>query len=466
MKTSYISIKRPGVKNAIILTSAFLFFLVFSACEELVDINPPRTEIVREDVFSNDAVAISALSGVYVNLFLNAGIASGLTRDNGQASDELISFSGSDEFFGNALTPRNGLVESYWTELYRHIYAVNAIIEGLANSTGVTPKVKDQLEGEAKFIRAFCHFHLVNLWGDVPIVTNTNYRENALANRMSRSEVYQKIVDDLLEAKDLLEEGYSFAGGERARPNKSAASAFLARVYLYLEDWVNAEAESSTVINNSDYGLVMDLNEVFLMNSLESIWQLKSVLNGGINTFDGERFILLAAPTEVALNEDLVSAFEPGDNRRTNWIGSITDGQTFYYPFKYKIKAAGSTPPITEGLAILRLAEQYLIRAEARVQQGNVAGAQNDLNAVRNRAGIGNTPANDGTSLLTAIEQERRIELFSEGSHRWFDLKRTGRADAVLGPLKADWQSTDVFYPIPQSELDKDPNLVPQNPGY
>jgi hypothetical protein len=116
---------------------------------------------------------------------------------------------------------------------------------------------------------------------------------------------------------------------------------------------------------------------------------------------------------------------------------------------------------------VLRLAEQYLIRAEARANQNNIAGAVDDINVIRTRAGL---PAvSQGVSkdqCLLAIEQERRIELFTEWGHRWFDLKRTNRADAVLSTLKSpNWQSADRLYPIPQSELETDVHLN-QNPGY
>ena len=167
------------------------------------------------------------------------------------------------------------------------------------------------------------------------------------------------------------------------------------------------------------------------------------------------------------MRDDLINAFEAGDERSTNWVGRFTDVTgTWYYPFKYKVQDGNQAVPITEALTLLRLAEQFLIRAEARTQQGNFTGAQEDLNMIRNRAGLANTTANDQSSLLMAIEHERRVELFTESNHRWFDLKRTRRADAVLGGIKSNWQPTDVLYPIPQSDFDKNSNLKPQNPGY
>ncbi|MDO5969574.1 RagB/SusD family nutrient uptake outer membrane protein, partial [Flavivirga aquimarina] len=115
---------------------------------------------------------------------------------------------------------------------------------------------------------------------------------------------------------------------------------------------------------------------------------------------------------------------------------------------------------------VFRLAEQYLIRAEARAELGKISEAQSDLNVIRNRAGLGNTTASTKEALRDAILDERQVELFTERGHRWFDLKRRGEAADVLAPLKPSWQDTDVLFPIPESELLLNPNLLPQNDGY
>lgn len=115
---------------------------------------------------------------------------------------------------------------------------------------------------------------------------------------------------------------------------------------------------------------------------------------------------------------------------------------------------------------VLRLAEQYLIRSEARAMQSNFEGALQDINQTRSRAGLTDVDLDNTAELLTAIEKERRIELFSEWGHRWLDLKRLNRADAVLSIFKAsNWNSTDIFYPIPKSDLINNKSLI-QNPGY
>ena len=107
-----------------------------------------------------------------------------------------------------------------------------------------------------------------------------------------------------------------------------------------------------------------------------------------------------------------------------------------------------------------------MIRAEARAHLRNFEGARQDLNRIRNRAGLGNVTVDSLEGLLDAILKERQVELFAERGRRWFDLKRQGKASEVLAPIKSNWQETDVLLPIPGPELEINPNLLPQNPGY
>ena len=113
----------------------------------------------------------------------------------------------------------------------------------------------------------------------------------------------------------------------------------------------------------------------------------------------------------------------------------------------------------------MRLAEQFLIRAEARAKQGDLIGAIEDLNVIRQRAGLSNTTAVTTDQVLSAILQERRLELFTELGHRFLDLKRLELLDSVLG-TKPGWSTNDKLWPLPQAEMDANSFLVPQNPGY
>jgi starch-binding outer membrane protein, SusD/RagB family len=163
----------------------------------------------------------------------------------------------------------------------------------------------------------------------------------------------------------------------------------------------------------------------------------------------------------------IVDAFEPGDLRKDSWVGS--DNGLFYIK-KYKNNDFTSV----EYCVLFRLAEMYLIRAEARAHLNKLKGAEADINAVRNRSNLPSQTVNTKISALKMIEQERKVELFGEYPHRWFDLKRTmgftdiskTRADEVLSVLKGStWQTTDKLFPIKSNDIMLNPNLI-QNPGY
>jgi hypothetical protein len=451
----------------------FVFVLLFtSSCKKFMEIDPPITQLASDNVFASDATAISAMVGTYNKIMSSTGFASGDRRSVtilcGLSSDELDSYSTNSDinsFYRNALTSTNIVNNTaLWNEGFNIIYSSNAILEGLTAATGMSDSIKQELRGEAKFLRAFYDFYLVNLYGAVPLITSTDFHDNSIAYRVPVSLVYDSIIADLKSARILLADDYSYSNGERIRPNSWAATAMLARVYLYLKNWPEAEALSTSVILNSDmYSLVPDLNNVFIKNSDESIWQLMPV-RPEYNTNEGQTFILTEMPEDVALSRNLLDAFESGDNRRTDWVDSIiVSGLVYYFPHKYKIKT-GST--LSEYSMVLRLAEQYLIRAEARAELGDILGSAADINSIRLRAGLNATIAADKNDLLAAVQHERQIELNTEWGHRWLDLKRTGQSDNILQPVKAPgWHSTDTLYPIPQIDLSRDPNLT-QNPGY
>jgi hypothetical protein len=443
--------------------------LPVASCKKFISIEKPITQIERSAIFSNDQAALSALSGLYslmANSFLSV-TDGGMSIYGGLVSDELYPTSPStdyDPFRSNSLIATTGSIYNrFWLPAYQRVYHANSLLEGIAGSTAISEGVKKQIEGEARFVRALHYFYLVNLFGDVPLVVNTDYGENAVKERSAVSRVYEQMVTDLQEAERLLPANYVSAG--RVRPNKWAAAALLARVYLYLKDWANAEAQANMVLGSGVYSLVptASIGNIFQSSSNETIWQL---MKESSNTSEGSSFI--PANTSLipflALTNYVLNSFEAGDLRKQNWTGKNTvNGQDYHYPYKYKVRSSAT---VSENLIVLRLAEVYLIRAEAKAMQNNITGAQDDLNRIRNRAGLGNRTASTANALLTAIEKERQVEFFAEWGHRWLDLKRLGRADAVLGSEKGSvWQSTDALFPIPQTEIEKNPFLR-QNAGY
>jgi len=240
----------------------------------------------------------------------------------------------------------------------------------------------------------------------------------------------------------------------------------LSRFYLYNGDNDSASNAASAVINESGpYTLDSNLDTAFLKNSPSTLWQF-SPQSGGRNTDEGTTYIFMSGPPPFAtVSDGLVAAFETGDLRKIHWLKPVNDGTTtWYHPYKYKEQATTGTT--MECSIILRLSEQYLIRAEARAKQGFLSGAKDDVNVIRNLAGLPSTTALTQQDLLTAILRERRVELFTEGGHRFFDLKRGNLLDSALGTIKPGWNSTDALLPLPESELLLNPNLLPQNPGY
>lgn len=444
---------------------------IFSfSCRKFLEIPPPKNQLVNSEVFTDSADATNTVIGIYTNMMqaVSLNISSGgLTLYPGLSSDELYPTNNNideNDFYNNEISVSNSLnSSSLWSNGFSILYNANACLEGLAQSN-ISDVVKNQLIGEAKFSRAFLLFNLSNLYGPIPLVTSTDYHKNQILPRSPLDSVYAQIINDLEDARNLLSANYPTVG--RFRPNRFTASALLAKVYLYQKNWSEADKNATEIIDAGIYSLETDLNSVFLTGSNETIWELSSVFPG-LETVEGYFFLPPSSgviPSYI-ITDSLLNAFEKGDERRQKWLNKNTvNGNDYYYPFKYKLGYDGLSVPL-EGYVVFRLSEQYLIRAEARAQEGNLSGAMSDLNLIQNRAGLQNVVSSDQASLLSAIQHERQVELFCEWGNRWFDLKRTGKATDVLSLIKSRWQASDTLYPIPQTELNSNPFLT-QNPGY
>jgi starch-binding outer membrane protein, SusD/RagB family len=472
-KYNFILYKKTALASLMITIA-----LLFTGCENLLEIDPPKTEVLASEVFSTDASASAALVGMYSSMvsgsaFQNIGYACSISADEMNGSDADYPFT---DFGINSLTSSDYGALDLWTGFYKTIYQANNIIENATQSTGMSAAVKTQFVAQAKFVRALNFFYLVNMFGPVPLTITPDVKTNNALSRASTDDVYAQIVLDLKEAEADLPADYSSYSNKRDKPIKSAASALLARVYLYMDDYANAELKATEVINTSSlYNLLStaEIANVFLKDSKESIFAINPQTATGHWLTNENYYYYYGSEFEspyYTLTSSLVDSFETGDVRKTAWIGSFVDsGTTYYYGAKYKDYEGASAP--LEYSVVLRLSEQYLIRAEARANQNNIVGttgAVADINVIRARAGL---VALDATTMtqtqcLTNIEQERRVELFLEYGNRWFDLKRTNRADAVIGALKPDtWKPTAVLFPIPQTEREKAPQLT-QNDGY
>lgn len=462
------------MKNSITIQLLLLVFVTNSilfSCEKLIEIDDPKGEIPSEIVYENTQTATAAITQLYANLrdeYLVSGNLYGASTLMGFYADEL-------DYYALATNPVNDYVEhrilssntinsSIWSSGYQLIYMCNVALERLENSKNLSNETKNQLKGEALFIRAFVHFYLSNYYGEIPYIKTSQYLQNVKVSRQSTLDIYNQLKDDLKQAQVFLKNEYPTS--ERIRANYFTVTALLARVELYHKNWKDAEEWSNKIINTASmYYLEDDLSKEFLKESHSAILQLKPKKIGD-PTNESKQFIFeVGPPPTMALSQKLVDEFESKDLRKQIWIKQINKGTDYWYmPYKYKQNTIKSES--TEYAILFRLAEQILIRAEARIMQGNITGALQDINTIRNRAGLTNTTAVNSVAIMDEILKERRLELFTEHGHRWFDIKRLNKAEITLQPLKPGWKSTDILFPIPETEIRMNPNLLPQNNGY
>ncbi|WP_244228281.1 RagB/SusD family nutrient uptake outer membrane protein [Mucilaginibacter kameinonensis] len=439
-----------------------------ASCKKLIEIPPnPPSAITQQVEFSDSTSTMTAVAGVYAYIpGTGFGYSDGnLTICTGLSSDEISSTINDDrqQFYSYTLTSLNSQIGTLWSNPYQAIFLVNSVLNGVANNGNLSDSFKQQVTGEMEVVRSLYYFNMVNEFGGLPLVITTDYKATSHLPRSAVSAIYNQIISDLGDAQKKLKTANPSNG--RARPNIYSATALLSKVNLYLGNWQKAYNEADSVIKSGSYNLELDLNNVFLEGSAEAIWQIPAN-QGYYATSDGKNFVPQDSgdAPKYLITSNLLSAFEPGDQRQVNWIGSTSiNGQTLYYPYKYK--NVTSDAPNTEDYMVLRLGEIYLIRAEAAAHLGNISQAMADVNVIRDRAGLAPASAASQTAALNIVMHERQLELFCEWGNRWFDLKRTGTAGTVLAAEKSGWTTDAALYPLPQAQIQLDNQLI-QNPGY
>lgn len=446
-------------------------------CKKMIEIDSPKYLLSNDKVFSDSTSTLAALSSAY-SIF-NERLINIHDVALSLYADELttVTTTGTDfEFRQSVVTPTNGNNGTIWQRFYSIIYQCNAIIENVELSTTFSQPFEAKIINEAKFLRGLSYFYLVSYYDHIPLLLTTDVNKIVVASQVSSGDVFNQMISDFKDAKLNLSSNYATSG--KVRANKWAAAAMLARTYLYQGNWSAAETESNELITNGGYGLLDNLSLVFKANSKETIFEF-STTNGF--TSIGSRFVP-ANNTSIPiypLTTFLYESFEPGDLRKTQWVGInvvTTSGVPvqYYYPSKYKNRSLNTSGP--ENLVALRLAEQYLIRAEARIQLGRTDEGISDLNLLRKRSRALPTvlvpdplPAFPNglskTSALTAVLKEEQIEFFAEWGHRFLSLKHSGLLNERLTDFKSTWLPRSVVLPIPQNELIYDLSLK-QNQGY
>jgi hypothetical protein len=378
-------------------------------------------------------------------------------------ADNLIhngTFTQYREISSKDMSASNGSASSLWGVIYSMSYVVSFIYEELPN-IDIPESDFNEITAAASFLRAYAYLVGAYTYGGIPIVTTTNVEENRDIPRATLDETLEFIESELLYALDKLPEE-SFNSGEATN---GAVKALLARYYLFRGNWTEAEKYATDVIEGNGtktYTLEEEFVDAVSDFSTESILEIVYSANDNPGTstnfsinnlFVGRREIIPSIEMVLALQNDggdrnVVLEFD-GANAR-----GADNGWTIirYGPF--------------DNIQVFRLAEMYLIRAEARAQQDDINGAASDINVIRQRAGVPLIQGNSKNQLLLALENERRMELCFEG-HRWYDLVRTGRAQAVMEEFTSNWSEKDELWPIPLREINNNPSLSnAQNPGY
>lgn len=455
------------MKRYIKLIVFLLATIYMAGCSDFLDVDVPDDQLDERKVFEDDRMATSAMVDVYTKLRSNgffSGTVSGMGVQLGCYTDELeVTTAQASEyrfFYENVLTPSSAGVKSLWDQSYQQIFAVNSIIEGITNSSQLTEGVSNQLLGEAFAIRAMLHFYLCQTFGDVPYVTSTDYNVNKTISKIPVNEIMDQAVNDLKQAEELLSPVYP--SGERVRFNQVAVQALLARIYLYMENWELAKQYAETVISSSGYALETP-DKTFLKESKSAILQLKPGFDGG-NTAEALTYTFTTSPApNFRLSKQLLSSFEVDDLRKIYYVQFVGEDTLNAHANKYK--TVGNTAVSEEYSIVLRLEEQYLIAAEAAVELGNWDAFNEKTNALRQRAGLQNITIADKEAALSILLKERKVELFCEFGHRFYDLKRRNIL-SDLSATKPNWQPHFNLLPLPENELLLNPNLLPQNNGY
>ena len=410
----------------------------------------------------------NGLYGLYLPAF--SEIQSDVTYDEVPANDGGT-YGQIDQF---AILPANDMVTMVWRHSYQAIQRANVVLTRIDKVSYASAATKQARIGEMKFIRALLYFNLVQLYGDVPLVTQETENPNTYfgQGRTPSAQVYDQIKKDLTDASATLPETTTQPG----KVVKTAAQTLLAKVQLTQKNYGEARTLLLAVVASGRHALLPNPADVFSItneNNKEIIFAVQFASNVNGNT-EGSTMFQQNAPSGTVSGakghnlptKSLYALYTAADKRRGTFVTATTSG----IPWSRKL---AQPAVITDGgsdVVVLRYADAVLMLAEVENELDNTTAAATNLNLIRTRAGLANTPATSQADLRVAIDLERQLELVGEG-YRWFDLLRTGTAISVMNAwFKANnilitIAAKDLLMPIPQSQIDTDP-AIKQNPGY
>lgn len=496
----------------ILYTTLIIAGTSFIGCNKFLD-KYPLDSVNTENFWLTESDAISAINGAYQPLQWPKLYNMRIWTSDIWANNSVVGAGGSTDGIETVdianfvTTTDNAAALDVWRGPAPGILRANLVIENVPNMNINTP-LKNRVVGEAKFLRGLYYFILVQLFGDVPLLTVGQTPDDDLRpTRTSKDLVYEQIIDDLKSAGDLLPDRAQYTASDVGRASKGAAKGLLAKVYVTLGRYDEAITLCEEV-NTLGYRLNADYADNFNVdteNSVESLFEVQYIgkTNFGfwdnenqsswLSTFMGPRNSNFVAgsygwnqPTQ-----EFVSAYENGDLRKDKTIlyvgGPAFDGQNYqasysttgYNVRKFLVPKSKSPDYDTNPLnfPVLRFADILLLWAEALNETGRTAEAQaaasdihtgGPLNRVRLRAGLGTVSGLSQADLREKIRKERRMELAFEG-HRWFDLIRYDNGQYALDFFhnigKTNATTKHLLLPIPQKEIEANPNLT-QNFGY
>ncbi|OYT17720.1 MAG: SusD/RagB family nutrient-binding outer membrane lipoprotein [Bacteroidetes bacterium 4572_77] len=439
------------MKKYIIYTIAIL---AFSSCVKL-DIDPTQS-IQADNAITNQADLDQALNGCYDAIQLsgaygrNCILAPELSSDNSNATGTIIEYSNINE---NAMLSSNSIAENIWSHLYIAINRVNNALYYMPQIEDLSDTDRNNYKGQLFFIRSLAYFNLVRLYGDVPLKTSPSLNTTDInAPRTPKADIFNFIIADLTFASENITTTLS------GKASKGSAIALLAKVYLLNSDWEKALLYATNAIDNFSYELVSDFASLYnLEDNSESIFEVK------YDPQDKNRLAEYSLPTslggryEVSPSNSLINAYSEDDIRKTSSFSGFDENP---YCTKYSHIAQGD-----DRVYVLRLAEMYLLRAEANIRQTKPFEIINsDINIIRQRAQLNALNLTDYNELLTEVINQRQLEFAFEG-HRWFDLLRNDLAIQMVATVD---NSNQLLFPIPLSEIVTNDEIGSenQNPGY
>lgn len=481
------------------IVTLILLVVVIVSCDDLLTENP-GSSISSDQFYRTSEDAVAAVNAVYEPLpeeFHNY-ILTIMTTDDGYAASgagaALV-----QQMWRYNWSPNNGRVfGGYWESQYDVINRANMAIENIP-TIEMDENLKSRLLGEARFVRAYTYFKLVRLFGGVPVITSpTQSADEVNVERATVEEVYTQIIEDLTFAEDnLLDQ----ASTQKGRASVTAATGMLARVYLTRENWEQAAQKAEEIIDAGNNALMSDYQDLFhpdTEDNDEVIFAHQFVAQGGFG-YPSKRYLPRGVIPDwrglgaFAPTWNLYNSYEADDLRRdislvTSWEtegGDILNFDPWWR--KFWDMTIDNTDDAGIDVPIIRYADILLMYAEAinESENGPTLEAYEAVNMVRRRAygedinspsSFDLPPGLNQQDFREAVWQERRWELAGE-YHRWYDLKRTGRLQAVVsdwlqngeetegGAATGTFEEKNLLYPIPQSEIDANPNLE-QNPGW